>query len=126
MKTIIIFALAGALGLAAPDHPCFNSENPSAEISGYVVTDHMAMYLGSDHKLRLRFGRMEGNAVVEVLHGPRTLYRNHIDLRKGAHQNLNLSELENGSYLIRVTVGKQVTDKTLVIRQHTEQSYRLS
>jgi len=126
MKTVMTLALAIAFGMAAPDTPCFASESTSPEKSTYVVTENMAMYLGTDNKLRLRFRHLDGNATVEVLNGPRTLYRSFIDLRKGAHQTLNLSELETGSYQIRVTIGKQTVDKTLIIRQHTEQSFLLS
>lgn len=126
MKTLMTLSLAWALGLAVPDTPGFAPESTSTEKSTYVVTDHMAMYLGSDNKLRLRFGQVPGSAIVEVLNGPRTLYRDRVDLRKGAHLNLNLTELETGTYQIRVSIGKQFTSKTLVIRNHTEQSFLLS
>jgi hypothetical protein len=124
MKTILTMALACALGLA-PKALSATPEGTPDEKSTYLVTDKMAMYLASDNKLRLRFGHLDGNATVEVLNGPHTLYRSSIDLRKGAHQTFNLSELESGSYQIRVTIGKQVVDRTLVIRDHSGKSFRL-
>ena len=125
MKNVLVMALACALGLTPRVRSATQESTPTVR-STYVVTDKMAMYLASDNTLRLRFGQVNENAVVEVLNGPRTLYRNHIDLRKGAHQTLILSELESGSYQIRVRIGKQVTDKMLIINQSVEKSIRLS
>ena len=125
MKTVLTLALACALGQAIEARSATPEGTPRVK-SSYVVTDKMAMYVGSDNKLRLRFGQQNDHALVEVLNGPRTLYRNHLYLRKGTHQNLNLSELEAGSYQIRVTIGKQVTEKTLVISHRTEQIFLLN
>ena len=125
MKNVLIMALACTLGLASNARSGTQEGTPTVK-SSYVVTDKMAMYLASDNTLRLRFGHVKENAIVEVLNGPRTLYRSHIDLRKGANQTLNLSELESGSYQIRVTIGKQVTDKMLFISRSVEKSFQLS
>lgn len=118
-------ALACALGLAS-NARCAPPEGTPTVKSTYVVTDKMAMYLGSDNKLRLRFAPLGKNAVVEILAGPRTLYRSFIDLRTAVQQTLNLSELETGCYQIRVTIGKEVTDKSLTIDHSAEKPFRFS
>lgn len=125
MKKVLIMALACALG-QAPEARSAPSEGTPALKSTYVVTDQMAMYLASDNKLQLRFEKLNKGAVVEVLNGPRTLYRSFLDLRKGAHQTLNLAELATGCYQIRVTIGKQVTTKNLTISHLTKRTFRLS
>ncbi|GHB75529.1 hypothetical protein [Persicitalea jodogahamensis] len=128
MKTLITFAMACALSLAAqPDaRSAADGTNTSTAKSSYVVTDKMAMYMSSGNKLQLRFSKLSAMATVEVLNGPRTLYRNSIDLRKGANQLLDLSQLEAGSYTIQVSIGKQTTTKTLTIGWNSERSFQLS
>lgn len=128
MKTLITFAMACALSLASqPDARSADngSKTPTAR-SSYVVTDQMAMYMTGSSKLQLRFARLNEKASVEVLDGPRTLYRNFIDLRNGANQVLDLSQLAAGSYTVRVSVGKQTTVKTLTVGWNTERSFQLS
>ncbi len=127
MKTLMTFAMAYALSLAAnPDARSAVNENAPTAKSTYVVTDKMAMYMAANNKLQLRFVRQPGYAFVEILEGPRTLYRNSIDLRNGANQRLDLSQLAPGSYTIQVNVGKETTTRTVQINWNTVRSLSLN
>lgn len=125
MKKVLTMALACALGLASHAR-CAPPEGIPTVKSTYVVTDNLAMYIASDNTLRLRLAALDRNAVVEILNGPRTLYRSFLARRKAVYQSLNLSELETGCYQVRVMIGKQVTSKTLTISHQTERTLRLN
>ena len=128
MKTLITFAMACALSLATqPDARSADNGNkaPTAK-SSYVVTNQMAMYMTGSHKLQLRFAHLQEKATVEVLLGPRTLHRSSIDLRNGANQVLDLSQLEAGSYTVRVSVGKQTITRSLTVGWNSERLFQLS
>jgi hypothetical protein len=122
MNTLFALALAFTLNTA----PINDDKNTSRETSTYVVTDKFAIWLTDAGKLKLSMGQQNVMATIKLTNGSKTLYKNSIDLRKGAQQSFDLSQIGEGTYQIEVTIGDEVTTKTVQIGQVNERTVRLS
>lgn len=122
MNTLIALALACTLSTA----PTADDKLTSRETSTYVVTDKVAIWLTDAGKLKLSMAHQTGNASIEFRDQRSTLYRSTVNLRKGAQQTFDLSQVSEGSYQIRVTIGQEVISRTIQIGRVQERTVRLS
>lgn len=122
MNTLFALALAFTLNTA----PTTDDKTTSRETSTYVVTDKFAIWLTDAGKLKLSMGHQNTTATIKLRNGSTTLYQSNIDLRKGAQQTFDLSQMGEGTYQIQVTIGDEVTTKTVQIGQVQERTVRLS
>ncbi len=111
MNTLFALALACTLSTAPNDDHKINSR----ETSTYVVTDKFAIWLTDAGKLKLAMGQHPGKATVELRNEKGRMFIETVDLRKGAHQTFDLSDVATGTYQIQVKIGDQVTTKTIQI-----------
>ncbi|WP_080239092.1 hypothetical protein [Spirosoma rigui] len=122
MNTFFALALACTLSTA----PKTDDKLTSRESTTYMVTDNLALWLTETGKLKVAVGQHPGNGTIEFRGDKGALYHGTVDLRKGIHQTFDLSEIADGTYQIQVTVGKQVTTKTIQIERNQNRVVRLS
>lgn len=123
MNTLFALALACTLSTAPKTD---DDKLTSRETSTYMVTDNMALWLTETGKLKVALGQQSGNATIEFRNDKGALYHETVNLRKGIHQTFDLSEIADGTYQIQVTIGKQVTTKTIQIERNLNRVVRLS
>lgn len=121
MNTLLALALACTLSTA----PTTDDKITSAETSTYVVTNKLAIWLTDAGKLKLLMAKLPENATIELWDEEGVLYQRSINLRDGAQQTLDLSQVPDGTYRIKVTIGQEVTAKTIQIGQVQERTFRL-
>ena len=124
MNTFFALALACTLSTA----PNVNSDDKlmSRETSTYVITDKVAIWLTDAGKLKLAMGHHNGNAIIELRDQKGVLHHGLVNLRKGAQQTFDLSQINEGTYQIQVTIGEQVTTKTIRIERSTKRVIQFS
>lgn len=122
MNTLFALALACTLSTA----PSTDNKLVSRETSSYVITDKLAIWLTDAGKLKLSLAHQAGKATIELRNGRSTLYQNTVNLRNGALQTFDLSQISEGTYQIQVTIGQEVTSKTIRIEQDRKSLIRLS
>lgn len=123
MNTFFPLALAATLSTA----PNTNNDNrdPSKEPTTYVVTDKVAIWLTDAGKLKLAIGQNTRKATIEFQNQHKTLYTNTILLKKAVLQTLDLSQLPQGSYQIRVKADGWETVKTIQIEHSENHTFQL-
>ena len=119
-----LFALALACTLSTP--PRTDDKLASRETSTYVVTDKLAIWLTDAGKLKLSLAHQAGTATIEFRSEKGRLYQHTVNLRKGVQQTFDLSQVSEGTYQIQVTIGEEVTTKTIRIAQEQKSLIRLS
>ena len=111
MNSLFAFALACTLSTV----PNADDKTTSRETATYVITDKLAIWLSDGNKLRLSIGKQAAEATIEVSDQQHMLHRQTVDLRAGVIQQFDLSQVDAGTYRIRVTIGQEVTAKTIQI-----------
>ncbi|GAB2558696.1 hypothetical protein [Spirosoma areae] len=122
MNTLFALALAFSLSTA----PNTDDKLTSRETSTYVITDHLALWTTNAGKLKLSMAQQTGKATIAIRKGKGVLYQETVNLRKGAQQTFDLSQMNDGTYEIQVTVGQETTTKTIRIERAAERMVRLS
>ena len=122
MNTFFALALACTLSTA----PKTDDKTTSRETSTYVVTDKFAIWLTDAGKLKLSLSRQNGKATIELRNQTGVLYQDVVNLRNGIQQTFDLSQVSDGTYQIQVTIGNEVTTKTIQIERVQERTIRLS
>ena len=123
MNTLFALALACTLSTAPTND---DNKITSRETSTYMVTDNFALWLTENGKLKLSMGQQDAKATIELRGDKGTLYHGSVNLRKGIQQTFDMSQVTDGSYQIQVTIGKQVTTKTIQIQHVQNRVVRLS
>ena len=124
MNTFFALALACTLNTA----PTATSDDKlmSRETSTYVITNKVAIWLTDASKLKLSMGHHDGNAIIELRDQKGVMHYDRVNLRKGAQQTFDLSQINEGTYQIQVTIGKDVMTKTFRIERSVERVIRFS
>jgi hypothetical protein len=71
-------------------------------------------------------GHQNAKATIELRNAKEILYQDVVNLRNGAQQTFDLTQVANGTYQIQITIGQEVTTRTIQVERVQERSIRLS